>query len=82
MAPRKSWPLVRIASRDDGEESRYYADRKEAVTTVEESSVHSSGTEVTQIIGSSDIFDEYGNIKLIPVGGFRHGLGKLCCAPC
>lgn len=62
-----SWPLVRVNTQGDANQSRYYADEKKDVD-VEVNSVRSGGDE-SQIIGSSEMFDENGNIRLIPVSG-------------
>lgn len=60
-----SWPLVRVNTQGDPNQSRYYADEKKDVD-VEVTSVRSGGDD-SQIIGSSEMFDENGNIRLIPV---------------
>lgn len=82
IASRMSWPLVKIDSYDDREESRYYADGNELedVKSVEKVSTRSSATEEPQVIGSSNIFDEYGNIKLIPVCAIGFEFRSVLCA--
>lgn len=61
-----SWPLVRVNTQEDPNHSRYYADEKNDVD-VEVNSIRSGGGGDSQIIGSSEMFDENGNIRLIPV---------------
>lgn len=64
-APRMSWPLHRVPSEDtDDGTGQYYNDKNGAV--VETTSINSSETG-SEVIGSNEVFDEYGNIKLIPV---------------
>lgn len=64
--PRMSWPLHNVESEDSNYETgRYYGEEKRDVE-VEVTSVHSSESG-SEVIGSTDIFDEYGNIRLIPV---------------
>lgn len=62
--PRMSWPLHRVASEDS-----YYPDEKRDAI-VETRSI--GGESVSEVIGSTDIFDEYGNIRLIPVSWWLH----------
>lgn len=70
--PRMSWPLERFqsAQSDDAnyETGRYYVDEKKD-PDAETSSIASEAVSnsASEVIGSTDIFDEYGNIKLIPV---------------
>lgn len=60
---------MRISSYED---PRYDSDRKDDVKVgASTQQQRSTGGEEAQIIGSSDVFDEYGNIKLIPVCGFK-----------
>lgn len=61
-----SWPLARLDSQEESEHSRYYGDEKKEAE-VEVTSISSGGGDSTQIIGSSDMFDEHGNLRLIPV---------------
>lgn len=51
------------AQDDDGNKKNQFE-----VDATEVSSVH-SGSETSQVVGSADMFDENGNIRLIPVGG-------------
>lgn len=51
------------------EQSRYYGNEKGKENDVEVhemSSVH-SGSDASQVVGSADMFDENGNLRLIPV---------------
>lgn len=45
----------------------YYADEK-SQADVEVSSIRRGGDSIEQVVGSADMFDENGNIRLIPVG--------------
>lgn len=69
-APRMSWPLTRVNMDNAYEASGYYRDEKRQVDVevhdVPVSPVQSKG-DAAQVVGSSDIFDENGNIRLIPV---------------
>lgn len=75
--PRMSWPLVRVNTQGDPNQSRYYADEKKDVN-VEVNSIRSGGGD-SQIIGSSELFDENGNIRLIPVS---YGPQTRVCYEC
>lgn len=57
--PRMSWPLNRVPTEDS-----YYTDEKKDAV-IETRSLSSEAS--SEVIGSTDIFDEYGNIRLIPV---------------
>lgn len=70
--PRMSWPLVRLNTQDDPDQSRFYNDEKKDLD-VEVTSISSRGDD-SQVIGSSNMFDENGNIRLIPVSGLVQGL--------
>lgn len=77
--PRMSWPLVRVNTQGDPNESRYYGDEKKDVD-VEVTSIRSNGGD-SQIIGSSEMFDENGNIRLIPVSSVhKHGFVTIVVA--
>lgn len=72
--PRMSWPLARLDSQGDPHQSQYYLDEKKEVN-VDVASISSSGGDDSQIIGSSNMFDENGNVRLIPVSV----LDAICC---
>lgn len=67
--PRVSWPLTRLNSESTYErQSRYYRDEKrDPDVEINDLSTISSRSESSQIVGSADMFDENGNIRLIPV---------------
>lgn len=63
------WPLTKVNAEQMDGQSRPFGDEKEKQTDVElneGSSVH-SGSDASQVVGSADLFDENGNIRLIPV---------------
>lgn len=66
--PRMSWPLTRMNMEAMYEESPRYRDEKRG-PNIEVNDVSSirSGSESSQVVGSADMFDENGNIRLIPV---------------
>lgn len=81
-APRMSWPLTRVHADNAYDDSGYYRDEKRQhdveVHDVPVSPAR-SGSEAAQVVGSADIFDENGNIRLIPVRTRRipSGLSSL-----
>ncbi|KAJ4424439.1 hypothetical protein N0V82_000961 [Gnomoniopsis sp. IMI 355080] len=75
--PRMSWPLVRLNTQEDPDQSRFYNDEKKDVD-VEVNSIRSSGSgDESQVIGSSNMFDENGNIRLIPMPTANPKVGSL-----
>lgn len=73
--PRTSWPLQRVSSEDtDYDTGRYDNDEKKDMV-VETRSI--SGDSTSEVIGSTDIFDEFGNIRLIPVSSSRDQLATF-----
>lgn len=64
MAGRMSWPLQRVDTNTFAQMDSYPEDKKEP--DVEVMSVRSDG-DSTQVVGSADMFDENGNLRLIPV---------------
>lgn len=73
--PRTSWPLQRVSSEDtDYDTGRYDNDEKKDMV-VETRSI--SGDSTSEVIGSTDIFDEFGNIRLIPVSYSRDQLATF-----
>lgn len=63
--PRMSWPLQRVESEDSTYDVARYDSNKEMI--VETTSISSGSDSSPEVIGSTDIFDEFGNIRLIPV---------------
>lgn len=59
-----SWPLQRVDNNTFVQMDSYPEDKKEP--DVEVSSIRSDG-DSTQVVGSADMFDENGNLRLIPV---------------
>lgn len=59
-----SWPLQRVDTSTFAQMDTYPEDRKEP--DVEVMSIRSDG-DSTQVVGSADMFDENGNVRLIPV---------------
>lgn len=59
-----SWPLQRVDTNTFAQMDSYPEDKKEP--DVEVMSVRSDG-DSTQVVGSADMFDENGNLRLIPV---------------
>lgn len=64
MAGRMSWPLQRVDTNTFAQMNTYPEDKKEP--DVEVMSIRSDG-DSTQVVGSADMFDENGNVRLIPV---------------
>lgn len=64
MAGRMSWPLQRVDTNTFVQMDSYPEDKKEP--DVEVMSIRSDG-DSTQVVGSADMFDENGNLRLIPV---------------
>lgn len=67
--PRMSWPLHRVSSEDTEYETDQYYNGEKKDVVVETRSI--SGDSTSEVIGSTEIFDEYGNIRLIPVSFLR-----------
>lgn len=66
--PRVSWPLARVNMESMYEQSRRYRDeKKDPYVEIHDVSSIRSGNESSQVVGSADMFDENGNIRLIPV---------------
>lgn len=59
-----SWPLQRVDNNTFVQMDSYPEDKKEP--DVEVMSIQSGG-DSTQVVGSADMFDENGNLRLIPV---------------
>ena len=59
-----SWPLQRVDPSTFAQMETYPEDKKEP--DVEVMSIRSDG-DSTQVVGSADMFDENGNMRLIPV---------------
>lgn len=80
--PRMSWPLTRVNTTGVGDGSQYEDRNKKNgwdVEVTEVSSIH-SGSEKSQVVGSADMFDENGNIRLIPVSAsMSWNLTKVEC---
>ncbi|KAG6361451.1 hypothetical protein INS49_009678 [Diaporthe citri] len=64
MAGRMSWPLQRVDTNTFAQMDTYPEDKKEP--DVEVMSIRSDG-DSTQVVGSADMFDENGNLRLIPM---------------
>jgi hypothetical protein len=59
-----SWPLQRVDTTTFAQMDTYPEEKKEP--DVEVMSIRSEG-DSTQVVGSADMFDENGNVRLIPV---------------
>lgn len=66
MAGRMSWPLQRVDTNTFAQMDSYPEDKKEPDVEVMSMRSGSDG-DSTQVVGSADMFDENGNLRLIPV---------------